>query len=409
VRASYAQAGNDALPQDILSLFTVNPSFGNNAASIAFPFNNTAGAARGGRVGNLELTPEFTTEVEFGTDLNFFKDRIIFSGTYYDRRTTDQIVPLTLPFATGFSSFITNAGEVTNKGVELGLTLVPVDAGGFRWTNFTAFTRNRNIVEELAPGVLQQLNGNTGAFFGDPQSIHRPGQPYGLLIGSKAARDPETGKVLINQATGRMIASLTNDIIGNPNPDFTIGFTNTFTYKGLTLQGVIDYRQGGDIYSTTINSLYTRGVTRDTEDREKTVVIDGVYGNVNTQLPILNTDGSTTPNTTGISYNDLYFGTGSFASGAPSEFSVFDGTTIRLREITLGYDFPTKLVEQTKFFRSANISFSGRNLYFITPNLPKHMNFDPETSSYGAGNAQGFDFTNAPSSRRYGVNLRVTF
>ncbi|MGY2131641.1 SusC/RagA family TonB-linked outer membrane protein [Hymenobacter sp. HD11105] len=409
LRASWAKAGNDAPINALNNVFTVNPTFGNNAASIAFPFNGVAGAARGGRVSNPKLTPEFTKEVEFGTDLNFFSDRIVLSGTYYDRRTTDQIINLTLPFATGFTSFLTNAGEVSNKGVEVALTVVPVDAGGFRWSTFSAFTRNRNIVEKLAEGVQQQLNGLTGAFFSDPQSIHRPGQPYGLLVGSVAARDPQTGKVLINQATGRMIVSPTVDVIGNPNPDFTLGFTNTFTYKGLTLQGVIDYRQGGDIWSQTIQSYYLRGVTKDTEDREKTVVIDGVYGNPNTFEPILNSDGSATPNTTAISYNDLYFGTGSFASAAASEFVVFDATTIRLREITLGYDLPSKLLDKTKFFRAANLSFSGRNLFYITPNLPKYMNFDPETSSYGAGNAQGFDFTNAPSSRRYGVNLRVTF
>jgi TonB-linked SusC/RagA family outer membrane protein len=409
LRASRAEAGNDAVPRQILNTFLVNPLFGNNAASLNFPFNGGAGTIRNTRVGNRDLTPEFTTEYEFGTDLNFFKDRIILGATYYDRRTTDQIVNVTLPFASGFTALTTNAGEVSNKGFEGTLTLVPVDAGGFRWTNFTAFTRNRNVIESLQEGVQQQLNGLTGQFFGDPQSIHRPGEQYGLLIGSKAARDPASGKVLINPATGRMITSPTNDIIGNPNPNFTFGFTNTFSYKGLTLQSVIDWRQGGDIYSTTIQSLYLRGVTKDTEDREKTVVIDGVYGNPNTFEPILTSDGSTTPNTTAITVNDLYFGTGSFASGAASEFLVFDATTIRLREVTLGYDLPGKLLEKTKLFRGANISLSGRNLYWYTPNLPKYMNFDPETSTYGSSNIQGFDFTNAPTSRRYGVNLRITF
>jgi TonB-linked SusC/RagA family outer membrane protein len=409
LRASWAKAGNDAGIGLINTTFVVNPTFGNNAASLAFPFNQIPGASRGARVGNVNLTPEFTNEYEFGTDLTFFKDRIVLGATYYDRRTTNQIVNLTLPFATGFTSFTTNSGEVSNKGIEIGLTTVPVDAGGFRWSNFTAFTRNRNIIEGLAEGVQQQLNGLTGNFFGDPQSIHIPGQQYGLLFGSKAARDPESGKVLINQATGRMIISPTPGVIGNPNPDFTIGFTNTFSYKGLTLEGVIDYRQGGDLFSQTIQSLYLRGVTKDTEDREKTVVIDGVYGNPNTFEPIVATDGSTTRNTTAISYNDVFFGAGSFASGAASEFVVFDATTIRLREVTLGYDVPGKYLEKAKFLRGVNLSLSGRNLYWYSPNVPKHMNFDPETSSYSTANSQGFDFSNAPTSRRYGVNLRVTF
>ena len=416
IRASYAKAGNDAGVYLLNSVYDLAPLFGNNASSLGFPFTPvggtaTAGAVIGGRVGNQNLTPEFTKEFETGLDLNFLKDRIVLSATYYDRRTTNQIANVTLPYASGFTSLTTNFGEISNKGVELGLTLVPVDLGGFRWSSFTAFTRNRNIIESLTDGIQQLVNsGGSGvSFFADPQTIHRPGEQYGLLIGSKVARDPASGKVLIDRATGRTILSATNDIIGNPNPKFTFGFTNTFTYKGITLEGVIDYRQGGDVYSQTIQSLLLRGVTKDTENREKSVVIDGVYGNPNTRLPIVNADGSTTKNSTAITVNDLYFGAGSFASGGASEFSVFDATTIRLRELTLGYQLPSTLVDKTKFIRGVNISLSGRNLYWYSPNIPKYTNFDPETSSYNNANAQGFDFTNAPTSRRYGVNLRVNF
>jgi hypothetical protein len=151
-----------------------------------------------------------------------------------------------------------------------------------------------------------------------------------------------------------------------------------------------------------------RGVTKDTEDREKTVVIDGVYGNPNTQLPLLTQDGSTTANSTAISLQDLYFGAGSVALSGPSEFSVFDGTTVRLREVTLGYSLPGSILEKTPF-RGVTLSLSGRNLYWFSPTVPKHSNFDPETNTYGSSNAQGFEYTNAPTSRRYGVNLRVNF
>ena len=417
IRASYAQAGNDAIPYRLRSVYDLSPFFGNNASNLSFPFtpiggSSTSGAVIGTRVGSPNLTPEFTKEFEVGADLNFLKDRISLSATYYDRRTTNQIADVALPFATGFTTLTTNFGEVSNKGVEVGLTLVPLDLAGFRWTNFTAFTRNRNVIEELTSGVERQLNGLVGAFFADPQSVHIPGQQYGQIVGSKVARDPATGKVLIDRNTGRTISTLTPDVVGNPNPDFTFGFTNTFTYKGITLEGVIDWRQGGDVFSQTIQSLYLRGVTKDTEDREKSVVIDGIYGDPNTRLPLLSdpsNPNSTTSNSTAITVNDLYFGAGSFASGAPTEFNIFDATTIRLREVTLGYQLPAALIGKTKFIRGVNISLSGRNLYWYSPNIPKHMNFDPETSSYNNANAQGFDFTNAPTSRRYGVNLRVNF
>ena len=407
VRAGYAKVGKDANPYVINSRYGLNPFFGNNAGGTGFPFNGIPGAAISGNVGNPDLTPEFSNEIEFGTDLNFFKDRIVLSATYYDKRSTAQIANVPLPFATGFTSFTTNFGEISNKGVEIGLTLIPVDVAGFRWSSFTAFTRNRNRIEELTEGVTQVLV--AGNFFADPQAVHRPGQQYGQFLGSAPARDPESGKVLINQATGRVITAPVSEIIGNPNPDFTFGFTNTFTYKGLTLEGVIDYRQGGDVYSTSIQTLYARGVTQDTEDREKMTVIDGVYGNPSTFEPIRTAEGNTIPNNTAITLNDLYFGAGSFASGGASAFSVFDGTTVRLREVTLGYDLPSSLLDKTKLIRGVNISLSGRNLFWYSPNIPKHSNFDPETNTYGASNAQGFEYSNAPTARRYGVNLRVNF
>lgn len=406
VRAGFAKAGKDASPYVINNRFGLNPFFGNNAGGTGFPFNGLPGAAISGAIGNLDLQPEFSKELEFGTDLNFFKDRVVLSATYYDKRSTSQISNVPLAYATGFTSYVTNFGEISNKGFEGTLTLIPVDAGGFRWTSFTTFTRNRNIIEELREGTEQVLLG--GNFFSDPQAVHRPGQPYGQILGSVAARDPQSGKVLINAANGTIIRSLTPGIIGNPNPDYIFGFTNTFTYKGLTLEGVIDFRKGGDVYSTTLASLMGRGVTQDTEDREKTLVIDGVYGNPNTQQPTLAQDGSTIRNVTAITLNDYYFGTGSAALSGPSEFSVYDGTTVRLREVTLGYSLPTSILEKTPF-RGVTLSLSGRNLWWFSPNVPKHSNFDPETNTYGASNAQGFEYTNAPTSRRYGVNLRVNF
>jgi TonB-linked SusC/RagA family outer membrane protein len=406
LRAGYAKAGKDANPYLLNSRFALNPFFGNNAGGLGFPFNGLPGAAIGGTIGNPALTPEFTKEFEFGTDLNFLKDRIIIGATYYNKRSTSQIANVPLPYATGFTALATNFGEISNKGFEGTLTLIPVDAGGFRWSSFTTFTRNRNIIESLTTGVEQVLiNGN---FFSDPQAVHRAGQPYGMILGSVAARDPQSGKVLINPANGTIIRSLTPGLIGNPNPDYTFGFTNTFTYKGITLEGIVDFRKGGDVYSSTLASMMGRGVTKDTEDREKTVVIDGVYGNPNTLLPLLSQDGSTTANNTAISLQDLYFGTGSVGLSGPSEYSVFDGTTVRLREVTLGYSLPGSILEKTPF-RGVTLSLSGRNLYWFSPNVPKHSNFDPETNTYGSSNAQGFEYSNAPTSRRYGVNLRVNF
>ncbi len=150
-----------------------------------------------------------------------------------------------------------------------------------------------------------------------------------------------------------------------------------------------------------------RGVTKDTEGREFNYVIPGVIGDVNTFQPVLDAEGKKIPNTIQVEMNDLYFGE-TFGTNSADEWSVFDATVFRLQEVSLGYSLPKTLLARTPF-GSATITFTGRNLWYKAPNMPKHSKFDPETSTFGANNAQGFEFDNVPSVRRMGVNLRFTF
>ena len=408
VRAAYGRVGRDASPyQAGAPQYTINPQFGNNTGTSAFPFNNVPGLALSNTINNPALTPEFTTELEVGTEITLFRNRVSLNATYYDKRSTNQILPQYIAASTGYGVRVTNFGEVSNKGEEIALTVVPVDNRGFRWSSTFNFTHNKNIVESLSNGTdkIAQIPFGTN-FLGGPYSVHIAGQPYGVIFGSTAARD-DKGNYLINPTTGRLILG-DSKIIGNPNPQFIMGFINQFTYKGITLNTLIDYRKGGDLYSTTLQQELGRGTTKDTEDRNRLVIIKGVQGSSITKQPIRDAGGSTIPNTTAISVNDLYFGAGSAAIGGYDEQSIYDATTVRLREITLGYDLPKSMLTKTPF-GLVNISVSGRNLYWYSPNVPKYTNFDPETSTFGASNQQGFEYTNAPTTRRYGVNLRVTF
>ena len=415
VRAAYGRVGRDASPyQSGAPLYNINPSYGNNSGTSAFPFTGVAGLALSNSINNPALTPEFTNELEVGTEMTLFRNRISVNATYYDKRTTNQILPQFIASSTGYNVRVTNFGEVSNKGVELALNIVPLDTKGFRWSSTFNFTHNKNIVESLGEGntKVAQIPFGSG-FTGGAFAVHIAGQPYGVIFGSSAARD-ENGKYLIDPATGRLIRGVSK-VIGNPNPQFIMGFINQFTYKNFTLNTLVDYRKGGDLYSTTLQQELGRGVTKDTEDRNRLVVINGVQGNPLTGTPLLQKDAagnpipnSALPNSTAISVNDLYFGAGSAAIGAFDEQSIYDATTVRLRELTLGYDLPKSVLAKTPF-GIVNISVSGRNLYWYSPNIPKHSNFDPETSTFGASNQQGFEYTNAPTTRRYGVNLRVTF
>jgi len=170
--------------------------------------------------------------------------------------------------------------------------------------------------------------------------------------------------------------------------------------------------QGGDIYSVTVSSLLGRGVTKDTRDRLGNWIIPGVYGDPATGKAILN-GGKTIPNTTSITTNDLYFSPNSlngatFAINTATEWNVYDATVYRLRELTLGYEVPRKLFKKVPI-GSATITITGRNLWYLAPNFPKYTNFDPEVNSFGATSTQGIELSAAPTTKRFGVNLKVTF
>jgi hypothetical protein len=187
-----------------------------------------------------------------------------------------------------------------------------------------------------------------------------------------------------------------------------LGVTNSLRFKGFTLNALFDWKQGGDMVSYTAASLKLRGQLAYSVDREAIRVVPGVYGDLSTLEPVLGEDGAAIQNTTGISSFDWYFSNGFAAYGA-TEVNVYDATVVRLRELSLGYDFPKTLLSKTPF-GSANISLSGRNLWYNAPNFPEDLNFDPEVlGSTSASNLQGFDLGATPTTRRFGVNLSVTF
>jgi len=209
-------------------------------------------------------------------------------------------------------------------------------------------------------------------------------------------------------------------MVGDPNADYKIGITNRFAYKAFELSVLWDMTKGGDFYTETINSMLGRGVTKDNVDREKNRVVDGVYGSatpvpgkdgLNRYVPLL-VNGQMVPNQTRMTTNDLYFspaGTGAtFATNGAFEYSVFDGTVYRLREIVLAYNLSPSLIKKLKL-SAATLSFSGRNLWFLAPNVPKYTNFDPDINSVVSGTAQGVETGGAPSTKRFGLNLNITF
>ena len=195
-------------------------------------------------------------------------------------------------------------------------------------------------------------------------------------------------------------------IIGDPNPDYQVGVTNTLSFKGLSMSFLVDARVGGDMFIGTIQSMRARGVLEETEaDRNQSYLVPGVLVNDNLQ-PLLDDSGAPVPNNIYVDANNYFFrGPVGFSA---DETGIFDATTIRLRELSISYNFPRDLFENTPI-GSARISLIGRNLWFTTPNLPDGAGVDPEASGLSAANQNALIVNYIPTTRSYGVNLNVTF
>ncbi|MFI5128523.1 MAG: TonB-dependent receptor domain-containing protein, partial [Chitinophagales bacterium] len=396
IRGGWAKVGRDATPYQLEDVFSI--------------LTNFVGQSRGtlpNQANNPSIKPEFTREYEAGIQLSFLKRKIELDFTWYDKLSTNLIAPISTPASTGYASLVSNFGSISNKGIEVELTVRPIKKANLSWEVKGIFTTNKNIVETLTEGVPRIF---LGGGFNTYAPYLEAGKPYGFIRGIEALRDSATGQFLINPADGTLIKSNDFTQIGDPNPEFKLGISTTVNYKGFFLYGLFDMTEGGDLYSVTVQSLLGRGVTLDTKDRETGWVIPGVYGDPNTGKAIL-AGGKPIANQTRITTNDLYFsptGGSTFAINTASEMSVYDATVYRLREVSIGYNFPKSMFKKLPI-GSMSLSITGRNLWFVAPGFPKYTHFDPEVNTYGATNVQGFEFSAAPTSKRLGINLNVTF
>ncbi len=392
VRGNIARVGRDADPYLLQSVYTT-ATFGNNVASVNFPLSvggsSIPGFQIGSRIGSLNLKPEFVTSYEAGLNLGFFNNRLGIDFTYFNTRSTSQIFNVAISNASGYDTRTTNIGEMQNKGIELQISATPVRTKDFKWDLLLNFTRIRNKVISIAPGISNS-NITGDSFSGIAPSIAE-GQPYGVIIGTANART-ESGELLINPLTGAFMPGIAGQVIANPQKDWIAGLTNNFSFKGFTLSALFDINKGGQIYSFSQVDMRSAGQTEITGiDRDQPRILPGV---------IQNADGTTRPNNIQVSAQTYWAGLG----GLASEGAVFDATAYRLRELSLNYSLPTSMLSRTPF-GNVSIGVSGRNLWMFAPGFPA----DPEINTQGAGNIQGMDLNGIPTTRNYGVNLRVTF
>lgn len=406
LRLAYGMTGNDAPVYRTKVSYTqayANGYYGSNIA--LFPMNGTNSFIAAATKGSGTLRPEMTKEFEVGTNLQFFEGRLGLDLTYYNRKTTDQIFTLPVDPATGYNSMVTNFGTVSNQGVELVLNTVPVQTKDFRWSLDFNFAKNYNKVESL-PDALEGGKSQINSFSAGSDVVYvyaELGKPMGQFYTKRPQLTPD-GRPIVGSNGYPLIGADAEDTGLNFQSDWTGGVTTNLTYKGFSLGAVLDVRQGGYMFSRTKNLMqFTgNGIATTYNDRRpfiipNSVVSDGKGGYVENTTPIFLYDGSYQ------TWCDTYgFGKG-------GEYYLLDRSFVKLRNVTLSYSFPAKLLAPIKLsalslsvFCNNAFTWTAADNYFIDPDI---------TSFAGSGDlaAQFGELYSNPACRIWGMGLNIKF
>ncbi len=386
VRASWAQVGGGAPNPYALGLTYGLVGTGHDGANLAQISN--------GSIPNQNLSPYTSSEFEIGTDLRLLDNRIGLDIAYYSRKTTDDILAAGISATSGFGSTLINVGELTNKGVEILLTGSIIRQSDFSWDASLNFANNISNAVNLGKNAkgenIQFLNLEESRVRQGERVRHIVGQPLGTIVGWKHKTNAQGVKMYTED--GYPIRSDAVEVLGTGIHPISAGLSNTFKYKGVTLSFLIDMRSGGKIFSGTNWLAYRWGLHQETlTGRDGTFKVSGVLK-----------DGTTPINVTiPADKMDNYFENFSNIT----ENLTYDASYGKLRELSLGYTIPSKMLSKTPF-ESLSFSIVGRNLALLWSNVP---NIDPESAYNSSGAAQGLEFFAMPLTRNFGINLQANF
>ena len=407
VRLSWAQVGNDTDPYRLAYNYIPEDNFGNNPNyRLSFQLNNP------------DLVPEETTSLEFGLDLRWLNNRLGLDFTYYDMETTNQIIPVATSAASGYTTQLINAGKMTNKGIEVQLYGTPILAkkkGDFNWDITVNYSQNDNEVVELAEGVDSY---RLGSIFG--AEVHAEvGKPFGSIRANNFVFDQDGNRVV--GTNGRYLNGPIESI-GSVLPDFNMGFLNEFKYKNFDMSVLIDWQNGGSLFSLTHMWGMYSGILEEsaaTNDNGMNVrddiadgggvLVEGVYGYTDYDsegnLVVHLTDAEGNPSDVPVA-NSTYIDAMTWAadhySRARGGQNVFDADYFKLREVKIGYTFNFK---SSNIINRLNVAVYGRNLAIWGRDID---HIDPEFAT-SAGNVQGIEGGQLPGLRSFGVNLTFNF
>ena len=392
-RGSIAQAGSSGNPYQLTGTYSLD-QYSHGGVPLA-TFTTI--------IPDKNLKNELTTSIEAGSDLELWGGRLGFSFTLYQASTKNQILDVPIAPSSLFNVTRINAGEIRNRGIELSLNGTPIKtASGFTWKTTFNFNKNVNKVLSLTPGVETFLMGSDRGI----NVVAQVGRPFGELVGTQFAWikdengnrliDPDTGLPL--RSNGRVV-----ETIGNAQPKWLGGFFNSFTYKGVTLNALVDIRQGGMIFSQSNREEIIYGTTNKTvPGRDGSYVASGIVASKNADGTW---SGTGVANTKSVKAQDYWNLVASDKEVMVSEEMLNDASYIAMREISIRYQLPSKFIPTSKI-KNIAVGVYGRNLFYFQR---KTDGFSPESSSFNTSNSSiGIESTSLPMLRNIGFNLSIT-
>ncbi|MCL6267055.1 SusC/RagA family TonB-linked outer membrane protein [Flagellimonas myxillae] len=375
LRGSFAKVGNDTSPYRTQAVYNIDQT-------VTLPYTV---ASIPGSLPSFDLRPETSESWEVGADLGFLNNRITLDFTYYQTNTTDQIMAVPVSGTTAFSSKVVNAGKIQNKGYEAQLNLIPFDSDNFTWTLGFNFTKSNSKVISLNEGLERITLGSLWT-----ASVEaRPGEEFGTIYGNDFLRDNFGRKIIGDDGLAKRGERVA---LGNINPDWYGGITSSIRYKNLTLNSLITIQQGGEYYS------YGRGYrlffgtdARTLEGRENGIIEEGIN-------EFTGFDNDITTSAMLKHFTDIF-------SNEVATDLILDASNVKLREVALTYDFPKTVLKNT-FIQSASLSAVGRNLLFL---YNAAGDIDPEATYSSGPTSTAFEHSSLPSTRSYGLNLKLNF
>jgi TonB-linked SusC/RagA family outer membrane protein len=381
LRAAYAEVGRDARPYSYLP-------------ALEYKVTSYGGYGFGFWGPNRKLKPEFKKSWEIGTELSFLNDRLGVDATYYSARTFDQIVQnIRGSYGTGFVLFNLNGASTKNAGLEMVVRGIPVVRGDFTWDVVANFDKSAGRTLGLPNALPESYNSDTW-LYGNVRNGTMPGTSTRSLSGQFYLRN-DAGKVLIDPTTGLPLRSAAFIDAGyDRQPDWTMGLSNSVRYRDWSVSALVDFRRGGDILNATQHYLTARGLTPRTLDRWEPRVVDGVLrdGKENSANP--------TPNNIVIV---PALNTSFYTAMSEELFIEQDINWIRLRDITVNYQLPQRVLP------NASVFFTATDLFLLT----NYSGLDPigsatSVATGGSGSA-GIDYGGFPLPRGIAFGTKVRF